>query len=98
MYNKRMNLNHKNIYKIEIKHDMSYQNTSYDTVYKDYYQYNITMCFFCCNCVSENKNQTNLLCKVLKILQDYLFNNLILNYLFGAAEIAVFCFVVAMPS
>lgn len=55
MYNKRMNLNHKNIYKIEIKHDMSYQNTSYDTVYKDYYQYNITMCFFCCNCVSENK-------------------------------------------
>lgn len=34
---------------------MSYQNTSYDTVNKDYYQYNITMFFFCCDYVSEKK-------------------------------------------
>lgn len=51
-----------NSFKIEIKHDMSYQNTSYDTVYKDYYQYNITMFFFCCDYVSEKKkNQMNII-------------------------------------
>lgn len=38
---------------------MSYQNTSNDTVYKDYYQYNITMFFFYCDYVSEKNPHTN---------------------------------------
>lgn len=37
------------------KNKMSNQNTSYYTVYKYNYQYNITMPFFCCKCVSEKK-------------------------------------------
>lgn len=45
---------------------MSYQNTSYDTVNKDYYQYNITMFFFCCDYVSEKKrNKKKLIFKSL---------------------------------
>lgn len=39
---------------------MSYQNTSYDTVNKDYYQYNITMFFFYCDYVSEKKTHTQM--------------------------------------
>lgn len=36
--------------------------------------------------------------KLFKLFKDDLLNNQIVIYLFVAAEIAVFCFVVAMPS
>lgn len=63
MYNKgkKLLINHyKNLQNTTIKHDMSYQNTSNDTVYKDYYQYNITMFFFYCDYVSEKKTHTQM--------------------------------------
>lgn len=46
------------------KGEMSNQNTSYYTVYKYNYQYNIAMLLFCCKYVSE-KNNINVIIKSL---------------------------------